>query len=155
MASRSRQAFEPLIAGWRRRSGILLGSRPPRRLALARQAGWGPDDVIVTIATDGASMYDSERAKRREAAFSGGLDEAAVSRGVDRHVGSGEVLELTQVDRERIFNLGYYTWVEQQGTPLDFFVARRDQAFWAEVQAGGARLDAMIAAFNGDAGTQA
>ena len=39
-------------------------------------------------------------------------------------------LELTRVESERIFNLGYYTWVEQQGIGLDDFDARRDQSFW-------------------------
>ena len=38
--------------------------------------------------------------------------------------------ELGRFDRERIFNLGYYTWVEQQGTSLEDFDRRRDQAFW-------------------------
>ena len=32
-------------------------------------------------------------------------------------------LELDAPDRERIFNLGYYTWVEQQGIPLEVFEA--------------------------------
>ena len=36
------------------------------------------------------------------------------------------LLELTDADRRRIFNLGYYTWVEQQGVPIDEFVARRE-----------------------------
>ncbi len=40
------------------------------------------------------------------------------------------MLECTEHDRTRIFNLGYYTWVEQQGTPLDVFEARRSQSFW-------------------------
>ena len=36
----------------------------------------------------------------------------------------------TERDRNRIFNLGYYTWVEQQGTPFELFEARRHQDFW-------------------------
>ena len=35
-------------------------------------------------------------------------------------------LELGRVERERIFNLGYFTWVEQQGVSLEDFEARRD-----------------------------
>ena len=38
--------------------------------------------------------------------------------------------ELTRFERERIFNLGYYTWVEQQGTSLAQFDGRRDPEFW-------------------------
>ena len=45
-----------------------------------------------------------------------------------------DMLECRREDRERIFNLGYYTWVEQQGVPLDEFEARRSQAFWTETR---------------------
>jgi hypothetical protein len=44
------------------------------------------------------------------------------------------MLELTAEDRERIFNLGYFTWVEQQGVTIEDFVARRDQSFWRELR---------------------
>ena len=40
------------------------------------------------------------------------------------------LLEMRRPERERVFNLGYYTWVEQQGTALADFDRRRDQAFW-------------------------
>ena len=33
------------------------------------------------------------------------------------------MIECTERDRTRIFNLGYYTWVEQQGTPFELFEA--------------------------------
>ena len=50
---------------------------------------------------------------------------------VARFLGAGidHVDELTRFDRERIFNLGYYTWVEQQGTRLADFDRRRDPEF--------------------------
>jgi hypothetical protein len=32
------------------------------------------------------------------------------------HVTTEDMIECTERDRNRIFNLGYYTWVEQQGT---------------------------------------
>ena len=35
--------------------------------------------------------------------------------------GVDHVLELSHIDRKRIFNLGYFTWVEQQGVSLDGF----------------------------------
>ncbi|MCZ6763550.1 MAG: pyridoxal-5'-phosphate-dependent protein subunit beta, partial [Alphaproteobacteria bacterium] len=38
--------------------------------------------------------------------------------------------ELDYRDRKRIFNLGYYTWVEQQGIELAEFDRRKDQQFW-------------------------
>ena len=57
-------------------------------------------------------------------------------------------IELTERDRNRIFNLGYYTWVEQQGTPLDVFEARRSQTFWRQIRAYMPVWDTMIDDFN-------
>jgi cysteine synthase A len=48
--------------------------------------------------------------------------------------GIDHVLELRRPDKDRIFNLGYFTWVEQQGVPLDEFEARRRPAFWTEMR---------------------
>ena len=39
-------------------------------------------------------------------------------------IGDNEVLELTHVDRSRIFNLGYFAQVEQQGVQLEAFERR-------------------------------
>jgi hypothetical protein len=62
------------------------------------------------------------------------------------------MLECRREDRERMFNLGYYTWVEQQGVPLDEFEARRSQDFWTETRAIVEVWDTMIAAFNAEVG---
>jgi hypothetical protein len=62
--------------------------------------------------------------------------------------GTDDLLELTRVDRDRIFNLGYFTWVEQQGLPLDEFEARRRPAFWAETRAILPVWDRLIGEFN-------
>ena len=45
-------------------------------------------------------------------------------------IADDHVIELGASERKRIFNLGYYTWVEQQGVPLEEFDRRRDQSFW-------------------------
>ena len=45
-------------------------------------------------------------------------------------IGTDAMIDCTERDRNRIFNLGYYTWVEQQGTPVDVFEARRSPSFW-------------------------
>ena len=44
------------------------------------------------------------------------------------------------MDRERIFNLGYYTWVEQQGTSLEDFRPEARSAFLGRTDGIGARL---------------
>jgi cysteine synthase len=97
----------------------------------------GPDDVILTIATDGASLYDSEREIALARYFADGLDEPAAAEIFGEHLlgtTTDHFLELGRVERERIFNLGYFTWVEQQGISVEDFEARRDPGYWAGVR---------------------
>jgi hypothetical protein len=47
-----------------------------------------------------------------------------------------------------VFNLGYFTWVEQQGVTLEDFIARRRPSFWSEVRAVMPVWDAAIDEFN-------
>ena len=57
-------------------------------------------------------------------------------------------IDCTEADRRRIFNLGYYTWVEQQGTPFELFEARRHQDFWRGLRRYVGVWDEMIVEFN-------
>jgi cysteine synthase len=100
----------------------------------AKYYGLGADDVVITVATDGAALYDSERGLALARYFAGGFDELAAAEVFGEHLlgaTTDHFQELGRVERERIFNLGYYTWVEQQGVSLEDFEARRDPAFWA------------------------
>jgi cysteine synthase len=120
-------------------------------IKLARHARLGPDDVIVTVATDGAAMYASERDRTLVRAFGGvfGPTEAAGTFGeAIAGAGTGDMLELTDADRRRIFNLGYYTWVEQQGVPVEEFVERREQGTWTRLRDHVRTWDAMIGELN-------
>lgn len=120
-------------------------------IKLARYRGFGPDDVVITVATDGAAMYGSERAKALEGRFGGRFDRIAAAETFGEHlagVRTDHLLETTHVDRTRMFNLGYFTWVEQQGVPLPEFVARREQAFWRGLRGLVPQWDAMIEDFN-------
>ena len=99
----------------------------------AKMLDLGPDDAVITVATDGAAMYDSERDKAIRTRFGSRFDEVAAADTFARHLlgaTTDHVLELSHGDRTRVFNLGYFTWVEQQGLPLADFTARRDQQFW-------------------------
>jgi hypothetical protein len=64
------------------------------------------------------------------------------------HVTTEDMIDCTTRDRNRIFNLGYYTWVEQQGTPFELFEARRDLGFWTGLQRYLPVWDEMIDEFN-------
>ncbi len=56
--------------------------------------------------------------------------------------------ELGRRDRERIFNLGYYTWVEQQGVPSEEFSARRSPAYWERLRSYLPAWDGLIGELN-------
>ena len=68
--------------------------------------------------------------------------------------GTDDLLETTLADRDRIFNHGYYTWVEQQGVSLADFERRRDQRFWYSLRDLLPAWDAMIEEFNGRTGAR-
>jgi cysteine synthase len=120
-------------------------------IKLARHAGLGPDDVIVTVATDGAALYSSELERVVARDFGGAFDERAAAATYGEAIlgaAADNLLELDERERRRIFNLGYYTWVEQQGVPIDEFVARREQSFWTGLRAMLPRWDELIGEFN-------
>ena len=117
----------------------------------AKLLGLGADDAIITIATDGAALYPSERAKTIAARYAGEFTtvHAAEVWGEHlAHVDTADMIECTERDRNRIFNLGYYTWVEQQGTPFELFEARRTQDFWRGLRRYLPVWDEMIVDFN-------
>jgi cysteine synthase A len=116
-----------------------------------RLLGLGPEDAVVTIATDGAALYESERAKtvaRRFGGTFGALDAAEVFAAHLASAGSDHMIDCGDADRRRIFNLGYYTWVEQQGTPIALFEARRSPSFWAGLRRYLADWDKLIGELN-------
>lgn len=120
-------------------------------ISTAKVLGLGADDAIITVATDGAALYPSEYTKITARDFGNGftnLDAAQVWGEHLANVPTANTLELTERERNRIFNLGYYTWVEQQGTPFELFEARRHQSFWQDLRRLLPVWDEMITEFN-------
>ena len=120
-------------------------------ITTAKLLNLGPDEAVITVATDGAALYPSERTKIAARDFGGGftnLDAAAVWGEHLANVPTAHAIECTERDRNRIFNLGYYTWVEQQGTPFELFEARRSQDFWRGLRRFPPVWDDMINEFN-------
>jgi cysteine synthase len=130
-------------------ANVLAAIKTAKHLDLTRS------DVIVTVATDGAAMYASERERCLATRFAERFDEVTAGEVFAGHllaVADDHLIELTHVDRKRIFNLGYYTWVEQQGIPIEAFDCRKDQAFWRELQESVSAWDRLIEDFNRDTG---
>ena len=123
----------------------------------AKRLGLGPDDAIYTIATDGDAMYGSEHEHALARDFGGRCDIAASGAAFERWMLGADVdhmLVLTEQDRRRIFNLGYFTWVEQLGLALPDFVARREQSFWLGLRERLPAWNAMIDEFNARTGAR-
>ena len=117
----------------------------------SKQLGLGPEDVIATVATDGSDLYASERPKIAESRFGGEFTARDAADALERHLWGADT-EHTEVlgdtGRERIFNLGYFTWVEQQGVEIDDFAARKEQAFWDGLHFLDDEWDEAISEFN-------
>jgi cysteine synthase len=121
----------------------------------AKYLGLGPSDVVLTVATDGAEMYASERERIAARDFPDGFGPVDAGEVFGRWMlgaGTDHLLETTLADRNRIFNLGYYTWVEQQGASLAVFESRRHQRFWTGLRDLLPAWDARIEEFNRQTG---
>ena len=117
----------------------------------AKYYSMAENDAIVTVATDSAAMYTTEMPKAKEKLFNGDYSELDAAETFGEHlkaISTDNYMEMTKVDRERIFNLGYYTWVEQQGVEFSNFMARKDQKFWKDLKKFIPIWDAMIKEFN-------
>lgn len=111
----------------------------------------GSDDVVLTIATDAADMYHTEMAIAEGKSYAKGFGEVQAAEAFGQHIlgaGIDHMIELGRFERARIFNLAYYTWVEQQGTSIEDFDQRRDQSFWDGLMDMVPIWDGMIDQFN-------
>ena len=119
-------------------------------IKLAKKMKLTKDDAIITVATDGADLYETELAKTKKH-FSKRYDQITCAEIFAKNfeaITVDHTLELSQIDKERIFNLGYYTWVEQQGITLEEFENRRNQSFWDKHYKDMILLDEKIKEFN-------
>jgi cysteine synthase A len=109
--------------------------------------------AILTVATDGADLYASDKPMILEKRFGGKFDEVSAAEAYSQYmlgIGIEHFQELTLRDKQRMFNLGYYTWVEQQGKSIEEFKAREKQSFWNDMRPEVKQWDKMIEQFNAD-----
>ena len=108
-------------------------------------------DVVVTVLTDSADMYRSRVAELSEMHGAYNVHEAALDHGLHMlGMRTDNLLELTYVERKRVHNLKYYTWVEQQARDVQDLNALwyDTKGTWDAVHAQSAELDALINEFN-------
>ena len=147
----SRLGLEPALIDALEHFGFSAICNVIAAIKTAKMLNYGPDDALITIATDGAALYPSEREKTLARRFGNDFTTVDAAEVYGEHlgaVGTDAMIDCTERDRNRIFNLGYYTWVEQQGTPLEVFEARRSQDFWRRIRTYMPVWDEMIREFN-------
>ena len=116
----------------------------------ARYFDLGEQDVILTVFTDSADLYKSRlkelQAERGAYAANDAVKDHA---GPIAHQRFDYFKELNYQDRKAIHNLKYYTWVEQQGKPVQELNEQWNPEYWRalfedEVQ----YFDQLIEEFN-------
>jgi hypothetical protein len=152
-----RQKIDPALIGALSHVGLSGNANIVAAIKVAKHLDLRASDAVITIATDSAALYDSERAAYSKRRYANGFDEVHAGEIFGQHLAGIEddhVNELTYVDRKRIFNLGYYTWVEQQGVSVGDFDRRKHPEFWTELQASIPAWDKLISDFNEDTGAR-
>jgi cysteine synthase len=127
--------------------GNLLGA-----IKFAKYYELGEHDVVFTVFTDSMAMYGSRL--RELETERGKYDQRQADRdyALLRAVAVDHVLELSQVDKRRIHNLKYFSWIEQLGKDISELRAQWDdyRAYWGGLRAQVGSLDAMIEDFNAE-----
>jgi cysteine synthase len=151
----NRRKLDPALVASFAEIGISGLANIVASIKLAKHLDFGANDLVMTVATDSAAMYGSEREAYRAKHYPDGFGQVnagEVFAGSVEAIADDHMIELTQQDRKRIFNLGYYTWVEQQGVRFDDFEKRKDQSFWRGLIDSIPAWDRLIESFNAEAG---
>jgi cysteine synthase len=127
--------------------GNLVGA-----IKMAKYYEMDEHDVVFTVFTDSMALYGSRLTELT--AERGKYDLRQADRDLERLHGQGvdHVLELSQVDKRRVHNLKYFTWIEQLGKDIHELRAQWDdhRAYWGGLRAQARTLDTMIDEFNAE-----
>ena len=119
-------------------------------IKFAKYYEMGEDDVVVTMLTDSMDLYQSRLVEMHEefgeySEIDAAADHARYLAGQS----TDNMQELSYLDRKRVHNLKYYTWVEQQGKTYEEIQAQWYQKdYWTGVQQQVPEIDALIEDFN-------
>lgn len=123
-------------------------------IKMARYYELTENDVIFTILTDSADLYQS---RLREAIqLDGEYTMREASKAFDRYLLASKeishIKELNYYERKRIHNLKYFTWIEQQNKSLDELNRQwYDAEYWRAIQSQAGEIDRLIEEFNKEA----
>lgn len=93
----------------------LIGS-----IKISKYFGFKENDVVITVATDSMELYRSRIVELQEERGVYSLNQAEKDfENVLLLQNSNWMLELSHLDKKRIHNLKYFTWVEQRGKSVE------------------------------------
>lgn len=124
-------------------------------IKMAKYYEFTEHDVLGTVLTDSAVMYQSRIEELNEMYGAYSLTDAKLDHNVHMlSIKTDNLLELTYAERKRIHNLKYYTWVEQQGRTVEELNALwyDTEGTWDKVHKQCDELDELIKAFNTEVG---
>lgn len=124
-------------------------------IKMAKYYEFTEHDVLGTVLTDSAVMYQSRIEELNEMYGTYSLTDAKLDHNVHMlSLKTDNLLELTYAERKRIHNLKYYTWVEQQGRTVEELNALwyDTEGTWDKVHKQCDELDELIKAFNTEVG---
>jgi len=112
------------------------------------------NDVVLTVLTDSMELYQSRLLEMHdEFGQYTELDAAAHFARYLLGVATDHMLELSYLDRRRIHNLKYFTWVEQQGRTYEELMAQwHDPNYWTGFQSQIGDIEGLINEFNTQVG---
>jgi len=110
----------------------------------------GENDVVLTVLTDSMELYGTRL--KEMSAESGEYKTTDAAEDFARYLygqSTDNLLELSYVDRRRVHNLKYFTWVEQQGKTYEEINQQwYDPDYWTNVQKQTGEIDELITEFN-------
>ncbi len=114
----------------------------------------GEDDVVLTVLTNSMELYNTRIEEYRQSFGEFTTTDAAAAFAADLQGETTDHLqELSYVDKRRVHNLKYYTWVEQQGKTYEEINEQwYDPEYWTDIQGQVGEIDELIKEFNGRVG---
>jgi cysteine synthase len=116
----------------------------------ARYYELGEHDVVFTVFTDSLALYGSRLAEL--SVGRGTYERRQADRDYERltSLSTDHLLELSHIDRRRVHNLKYFTWIEQLGKDIEEL--RRQwsdhRSYWGELHEQVSAIDSLIEEFN-------
>jgi hypothetical protein len=112
------------------------------------------NDIMLTVLTDSMELYNSRIHEMHME--HGQYTEADAAADFARYLhgqSTDNLLELSYIDRRRVHNLKYYTWVEQQGKTYQEIQEQWYQPdYWTSIQDQVEEIDELIVEFNKEVG---